>query len=249
MDCAHVDELSAAYSVGALDTDEERAVSRHLAMCVASHDALRAHVDASGIDVPILPPQRPPSAILARLMATIARTPNDHGEPAAVIRAPIAAVDSKVAEEARLPWWRAWPSPLALAAVALVAVIGLGAWNLSLNNRLTARDDALRAIAAATAIHPATGPAGSGWVVDSGSESLFVGGNLAAIPAGSVYEMWLIGADGEPVPVGTLARGGEFAVIRLEQPIGTATTFEVTMESERVESPTSDPVLVAPLEG
>jgi hypothetical protein len=35
----------------------------------------------------------------------------------------------------------------------------------------------------------------------------------------------------------------------LERDLGSATTFAVTVEAERVESPTSDPVLVASLEG
>jgi hypothetical protein len=39
------------------------------------------------------------------------------------------------------------------------------------------------------------------------------------------------------------------AFATLERSLGSATTFAVTVEAERVDSPTTDPVLVASLEG
>lgn len=55
--------------------------------------------------------------------------------------------------------------------------------------------------------------------------------------------------DEAPVAVGTIPQGDDVAVVTLERPLDDATTFAVTVESERVDAPTSDPVLVASLEG
>lgn len=51
------------------------------------------------------------------------------------------------------------------------------------------------------------------------------------------------------VAVGTFGDDDGVAVVALEQGIGTATTFAVTVEVERVDAPTTDPVLAASLEG
>jgi hypothetical protein len=61
--------------------------------------------------------------------------------------------------------------------------------------------------------------------------------------------MWLIGADGTPVGVGTftVSSADQPAVVTLEQPTTGFTTFALTVEQSRVDAPTSDPVLVAPL--
>ncbi len=49
--------------------------------------------------------------------------------------------------------------------------------------------------------------------------------------------------------VGTLEDSAGLALVTLEQEIGASTVFAVTIETERVEAPTSEPVLVASLEG
>jgi len=71
---------------------------------------------------------------------------------------------------------------------------------------------------------------------------------MAPLPSGSIYELWLIGPDGEPTAVGTMADAAGVALVTLEEPLAGSTTFAVTVESERVDSPTSEPVLVAPLD-
>ena len=72
---------------------------------------------------------------------------------------------------------------------------------------------------------------------------------LAALPADRIYELWLIGPDGDPVDVGTVAAADGLTLVELERELGPATTFAVTIEAERVSAPTSQPVLVASLEG
>jgi anti-sigma-K factor RskA len=176
-------------------------------------------------------------------MTTIAETPQEHRRTA---EQPL--VGTPTAPRAR-PWWQLAPLPAGLAAVGLAAVIGLGAWNVTLDQQLAARDAALRAVAGADVAHAVTGSAGSGWLLETDGRAIFLADSLAELPADQIYELWLIGPDGNPVDVGTLASTDGLALVDLERELGAATTFAVTVEAERVSSPTSEPVLVASLEG
>ena len=244
MICERVDELAAAYALGAVEADEERAISEHLATCERPHAEARQLIGAATAVPAGLEPVTPSAALRDRLMATVADTPQDHVRPAPQpITSPVAPAD----DAPRRPWWRLQPLPAALAAVGLAAVVGLGAWNLELNRQVAERDDALRLVATADAAFAVSGSAGSGWVLESGDEAIFVADSLAELPADQIYELWLIGPDGAPVAVGTLTDTDGVAVVPLERELGDATAFAVTVEQERVDTPTTDPVLVAAL--
>jgi anti-sigma-K factor RskA len=252
MTCHEIDELAAAYALGALEPDEERATSEHLATCAEPHVEARTLIDAAQAVPAALDPIEPSNALRARLMSTIAATPQDHAAPVTV-PAPAQPVQRRVAVEReaapRRPWWSFGPLPSAVAAVALAAAVGFGAWGVTLNQQLAERDAALRMVASADAAHAVTGSAGSGWVLESDGQAIFLADELAALPADQLYELWLIGPEGAPVAVGTLTDTDGVALVELEQALGTATTFAVTVEAERVDAPTSDPVLVATIEG
>ena len=85
-------------------------------------------------------------------------------------------------------------------------------------------------------------------MLETDGQAIFLADSLAALPPDELYELWLIGDDG-PVAVGTLTDTDGVALVELEQSLGDAAVFAVTVEAERVEAPTSDPVLVASLEG
>jgi anti-sigma-K factor RskA len=241
MTCERLDELAAAYALGAVPADEERAMSEHLATCDEPHEEARELIGAAGLLPAALSPVAPSAALRERLMATVAATPQDHRRPAPGV--------APGRTEPRRPWWQLGSLPTALAAVALAAAVGLGAWNLDLARQLADRDDALRAVASADAAYAVTGSAGSGWVLETDGQAIFLVDALADLPADRLYELWLIGPEGEPVAVGTLTDTDGVAFATLERSLGSATTFAVTVEAERVDSPTTDPVLVASLEG
>jgi anti-sigma-K factor RskA len=245
MTCDRVDELAAAYALGAVDADQERDIAAHLASCAQPHADAREQIDVAAGLPRSLDPVEPSPALRGRLMATIAATPQDHRatSPVSVTPQPIPV------EAERRPWWRAAPLATALAAVALAAAVGLGAWGVSLNQQLAERDAALRAVASADTAYAVSGSAGSGWVIESDGQAIFLAESLAELPADQIYELWLIGPDEAPVAVGTVPQGDDVAVVTLERPLDDATTFAVTVESERVDAPTSDPVLIASLEG
>ncbi len=240
MTCAQVDELAGAYALGAVEADEDRAISEHLDTCDQPHGEARGLIgaaDAMGAAEAAVMPSPP---LRDRLMATVATTPQEH-RPAAVTPTP--------AREPKRAWWRLQPVMAGVAAVALAAAVGLGAWGLSLNAQLAEREDALRAVANAEAAFAVAGSAGAGWVIESGDVAHFVAEDLAELPADHIYELWLLDAAGTPTAVGTLEDPDDLVVVALEHDLAGATTFAVTVEAERVDQPTSDPVLVASLEG
>jgi len=247
MDHAAVDELGAAYALDALEPDEARAVREHLATCSEPHAELRALLGADQILAASLEPVEPSPALRERVMASIERTAQDR---AAVVREPVAA------ESPRRGGWLDWLSPRVarpLAVAAVVALVAVGAWGVTLQSQLAERDRALRAVADAIAdgqtAFRVEGTAGRGYVVDTpGSGAALVVADLAALPADRIYELWLLDAAGAPVAVGTFTPSdGELAVVELERDLAGFTTFAVTVEASRVDAPTSDPVMVAPL--
>ena len=244
LDCEGADELAAAYGLGAVDAAESAAVERHLAGCDRPHVDARELIAAAALVPAGLEPVAPSATLRGRLLATAAATAQDHRSIAVTQRRP--TMDEPRAAQRRL-WWQFGPLPSALAAVALVAAIGLGAWSVSLNAQLAARESALRAVASADAAYVAEGEAGRGWVIESGDRAMFMAEGLADLAAGTLYELWLIDGDGNAVAAGTLTDTDGVAIVTLERPIDDATTFAVTVETERVEQSVNDPVMVASL--
>lgn len=240
MSCSQLDELAGAYALGAVEADEDRAISEHLDTCHQPHGEARELIGAAGAMGVAAAAVMPSPALRDRLMTTVATTPQEH-RPAAVTPMP--------EHEPKRAWWRHQPVMAGVAAGALAAAVGLGAWGLSLNVQLAEREDALRAVANAEAAFAVAGSAGAGWVIESGDVAHFVAEDLAELPADHIYELWLLDAAGTPTAVGTLEDPDDLVVVALEHDLGGATTFAVTVEAERVDQPTSDPVLVASLEG
>jgi hypothetical protein len=237
--CSAVDDLAAAYALGAVDSIEEHRISIHLATCSEAHAAARDMIDAAAVLPASLEGVEPPASLRDRVLATATRTPQDHRPPVVAV-APRPAAPTQPAA-----WWRLSPFPAALAAVALAAAVGFGAWGVGRNAELADRDAALRAIASADAIHPANGEAGSGWVIESGDQALFMAEDLADLGSGELYEFWLIDAEGNAVAAGTLTDTEGVALVTLERDLEGVTTFAVTVETERVEQSANDPVIVS----
>ena len=242
-ECSAVDELAASYALGAVEPGEEVAISAHLASCREPHAEARSLIDVA-IAIPNwLEGETPSRGLRDRLMATVAETAQEHRPAVASARQRIPPVGVQ-----RQPWWRARWQPSALAAVGLALAVGLGAWGVTLNNQLADRDAVLRTVASADAIYEASGSAGSGWVIEAGDRAMFMAEDLADLPPDRLYEFWLIDADGNAVAAGTLTDTDGVAIATLERDLEEATTFAVTVETERVDQSVNDPVLVAALD-
>jgi anti-sigma-K factor RskA len=244
MTCNEVDELAAAFALGALEADEEDALQAHLASCDQPHREMRNALGAGAVLAESLDPVAPSPGLRDRLMATIERTPQAH-RPA--ISAP---------PPAERPGWLAWLSPQVarpLAVAAVVALLAIGAWNLSLQSQLGQRDAALRAVASAISdgdlAFRVDGSAGRGYVVETpGEGAALVVADLAELPADRLYELWLIDASGAAVAVGTFAPADRaVAVVPIERDLAGYATFAVTVEAERVAAPSGAPVMIGDL--
>lgn len=241
LDCQAVDELDAALALGAVEAEEARAVAAHLATCPEPHAQLRAFVGAAEVLMMSNDPVTPSPALRDRLMATVARTTQGHRA------APEPATDRG---------WFAWLSPRVarpLAMAAVVALLAVGAWNLTLQSQIGDRERALRAVAAAISdgevAFRVDGSGGRGYLVDTpGAGATLVIADLATLPADRLYELWLLDAAGAPVAVGTFTPGSDaIAVVAVDRDLAGYVTFAVTVESGRSEAPTGTPVMVGDL--
>lgn len=245
LDCATVDEIASAYGLDAVEAHEATAVEQHLAGCPHPHDDARELIAIATLIPEALEPLAPSPALRSRLMATVAATPQEHRS----VRPEPAPREAAFMPAAPVPraWWQFGPLPAAIAATAMAAVVGLGAWGISLNGQLAERDAALRAVASADAAYIASGEVGRGWVIQSGDQAMFMADGLADLAAGHLYELWLIDADGNAVAAGTLTDTDGVALVTLERGLDDATTFAITIETERVEQSVNAPVMIAAL--
>jgi hypothetical protein len=234
--CSEVVELAGAFVLGALPADEAEAVRAHLAACPEAH----AEVAELGGVVPALFESvevvAPPAGLKDRILAAAAAE-RDAGlatgvDGAAAPDAVAAPLTPPIATDARRT---GKPSPVAdeprrgfdlggffrrpvwagLAAAALVAAIGLGAWNLQLRTQvdgLTAYRDGVvevleeaarpgAQLAVLVAPNSTPGPTGLAAVGADGSVAMVMR-ELAPTTGTQVYTAWLIGSEGAPVPIG-----------------------------------------------
>lgn len=249
LDCGTVDDLAAAFGLGALDAAEGRAVREHFASCRQPHAEARELIETVEVLPMTLQSITPSAGLRARVMTSVAAALQDHHAPT-----PEAVPGAR-------PWWSFRSLPATVAAVALIAAVGAGAWGASLNSRLNeqqaevaqldadlaARDDLLQAVASADAAYRVTGDAGSGWVIESGGQAMFMADDLSVLPVDRHYALWLVHADGTIVRAGAVTDTEGVTVATLEQQLTGAVTFSVTVEEHVVEAPSGEPVLTAQL--
>lgn len=166
MNCDQVRDNIDAYAIGALEPDEAAALERHLLSCDAHADAVLARAAAvalAGAADDVAPPAGFEDRIRERMLARAGR-PADRGR-----RAP-------------LPGWA-----YAVAAVLVLAIGGLTAWNVAL---LADDSGAARAYT-----HTYTDGDGRALRLsgDHGEPEFTVAfAGLESRPASEVYELWVI---------------------------------------------------------
>ncbi|MDQ3881452.1 MAG: anti-sigma factor [Chloroflexota bacterium] len=252
--CADVDPVGAAYALGALPTDELRAVAAHLESCDQPHTQLRELVAVARALPESLEPIEPSPRTLDRILASVAAI--QPAQPAPVV---VAAAARRPPRRAVVlgpsSIWRTRVGALAALSVALaVAVTGLTAWNLRLRSELERRQEQLAAAAAviadADAAYRVEGSAGSGYLLatQTGSASLVVT-DVAQLRAGQLYAMWLL-SDAGTAPAGTFAPAAQDDVVvaTVEHPLTNYARFIVTVETSVLDEPTTESVIAADLE-
>lgn len=225
-----LDDL-AAYSLGVLDADEQRAVGAHLAGCASCRDEAAALAETAW-----------------RVAETASREAPAHLRSAIVDRA---RRDAAAAAPVRPSFWstlfRPVPLivPVAIAAVLVVALVGYGSARRDTDRYAVA----LSAVAGAKVVPlAATTAAVAGMraslvIPEAGSKPYLIL-DLPAAPAGKTWEAWVIRAD-VPARAGiTDARG--VTILELAAPLAAGDVVAITPEPQGgVDTPTGAPVLAA----
>lgn len=229
--CDEVREMAGAFVLGALDAQEDAAIRAHLETCSDLHGEiaeLGGVLPAFAESVPVV---EPPARLKARIMAAAAADLAARGGGAGIAATPAAPpvpattpaptrppVVFPTAEERAARRSRATIGTWLVRIAAVLAIAVLGSWNLMLQNDLSAARSYLQSVAAVldTAAQPgsltvimiADGGTGSGLAAAdvNGNVSLAMR-NLAPTAGAAVYEAWVIGSDGVPVPLGSFQVG------------------------------------------
>lgn len=245
MNCHDVDALGAAFALDAVNDDERRAIETHLLACPQAHAETRAAIGVGIVLAVAVEPMEPSAALRDRVLASVERTQQGHHPQPAV--APAGEVD------ASRGWLSGgWLRGLALggAAATLMLAVASGA----LWGQLQDRDAQLRATVAAItggqAVHRVESPTATGFLVETDAGATLLLGSVAPLPDDKLYELWLIDADGSAFAAGTFRPAGEgIVVVELERGTAGFVAVAATVEAERVDQPTSEPVFVTQLQG
>lgn len=173
-------------------------------------------------------PEPPASRAIERPAGRAIERPTPDGRPGSI---------------GRLARWRPRPA-FALAAAAILAIVVLGAVNLALRGTIdelsayrqgvTAVMDAAAAPGSRLAVLTSgagSGPRGLAALRSDGTVVLAMRG-LSPTTGSQVYETWLIGGDGRPVPVGGFAvgPGGAATFTSRPGPVSTGAIVALTLE-------------------
>jgi len=233
--CDEVRDLAASFVLGALTEPEMDAVRDHLADCPETHDEfaeLGSVVPALDAAVPLM---EPPTALRDRIMAVAAADLDARRSVDASAGTPVAPSTVVVpgAPERVTPLTQAAePIPIESARrrrpltwiagiAAVLAIVVLGAWNLSLQGQLNAAQTYQQQVASvlSAASQPGAltavlsppsgqGPNGIAAVTSDGKMRIAMR-DLAPTSGDEVYEAWMIVPNTAPAPVGGLTVGSD----------------------------------------
>ena len=232
--CDEVRDLAGSFVLGALDTDEAAAVREHLETCPEAHDEIAELGGVVPVLAASVPVVEPPAGLKARVLAaaqadlddrTRVNTSPAEAAPAEAAGAAAPVAKSGAAEPITFPGpaerERRRRRPVAawvLGIAAVVAIAVLGASTLLLRaqvDQAQAYQQSVQAVldvsakpGSLTAVLTADGGTGTGLAaIDSAGGVTMAMQDLAPTAGGQVYEAWVIGGDGVPVPIGSFQVG------------------------------------------
>lgn len=244
----------ALYALDALAGEERADLEKHLATCTACRTELEElRGDGALLALSTLGP-KPPARARQRLLDAVARE-------AAASRA------SNARDMGRARSWWGW---LGWAATAAVIVFAASLWkeNLGLRQSVASANavaeqstrelEEFRRVAAPiiapeaqritlVAVKTPVQPQGKAFYLRNRSSLVFVANNMPALPPQKAYELWLIPAQGAPIPAGVFkpdARGSA-TVVNPPLPAGAeAKAFAITVEDEAGASSPTMPIVM-----
>ena len=231
--CADILERSGAFVLDALPPEEAAAVRAHLASCPEAHHEIASLGGVVPYLADLIEPVEPSPELRVRLLAAARATTQSTQPRAAVTGSGLADraeeprskplllrsdSDSGTRERPQATAWPVW----AMRAAAVIAIVALAGWNVTLQAQLSgARADlasvqayqrsvstvlalAVRAGSSTVLLSSdlaSAGPSGIASVGSDGSIILAMQG-LTATTDSQVYEAWVIGRSGVPIPLG-----------------------------------------------
>lgn len=224
-----VDELIAAYSLGAVSEPEADMVRRHLPNCPECQDTLLRMTEVVAVLPLSLEEVEPPAGLRDRLMASA----GGDQEAAPVMTSSLGSDVPQHAQSVaptgghlrflhRVPRW----APVAVAAMLLVGLFG---WNVGLHTRQPVAPGGT--VEAATLVDSNDGGVGNVTYVRDQRMALVSFHGLSAPRPGKTYELWVIPVGGKPVPAGVFlpdADGSKIMVVN--RAINHGDTIAVTEE-------------------
>jgi anti-sigma-K factor RskA len=238
----------ALYALGTLQGDELASLDKHLEECASCRRELEQLRGDLGLLALASTASAPPQRARQRLLDAVAREPR------------------RVPAQEKRPWWL--PVPWVIAgAMALLAVV-FNYDRAELRRQLAllhdqtaqqeieltrARDvvatltanDAMRVTLVAAKTPPQ--PQGKAIYVRNRSSLIFLASNMPKLPPQKVYELWLLPAQGNPIPAGVFtpdARGSA-TVVNPPLPAGTeAKAFAITVEPEAGSATPTMPIVM-----
>ena len=209
----NADNLSGAYVLNALETDEAQAFEAEL----ATSDQLRYEVtelrDTAVLLGLAVAPVAPSAGLKASIMDLIESTPQVPAEESDHEIAPVKPIrefERPAAARSQARWFQR-PAVIVTSLAAAAALI-LGSVVVSTNIRdMSVQNEAIGAYTQITSAEDAQnvvvdvtggGTATVHWSDELASAAVTVDG-VTALPGSKTYEMWFIGTDGTPRPAGT----------------------------------------------
>ncbi len=236
----HVDDLIGAYALDAVDLRERALVEEHLEQCERCRVDLRELTEAAvllsnGYEV------APPADVRTRLMDVIAEQELDRAPLDEPSYAP-SPVSTSSGSGSRALW--------GLAAAGLLAVGGWGIWQ-GVSDDLSPIDQVIQATDARSFETEYEGDTVT--VVSSASldRAVLITEDLPELADDEVYQAWWINSEEQILSAGVLDNGGGDAAgeVELEGDPAEVAAFALSVEPVGgSEQPTTDPVIVVPLQ-
>ncbi|MFI5281868.1 MAG: anti-sigma factor domain-containing protein [Candidatus Dormibacterales bacterium] len=246
-DHEEMENVVAAWVLGAADPDESEAVALHLdgcSGCRAMASRLRRVVDAVALDVDEV---EPPARLRQRILDAAASSPRISPAPARSRDVAIAIPKRRRSLGIRLA--NRIPVYAAAAAVLVAVTVGILAGDIAGRSTPTAPSSE---VARFTLTGHESMAGAHGTVLDLKSDgiALIDFGGLPSIASGQVYELWLIGPNSRVDPAGVFVPDSNGSkVVVVGKPLAGYTTIAVTVEQgpAGVLAPTQQPQLAGSL--
>jgi anti-sigma-K factor RskA len=216
-------ELLAAYALGAVPEDEIHEVRAHILSCEECMSEADEFAAASASLAVAVESERLPAGFADRVLELVQTD------------VPASATESRRR-------WRWLPAYALAASLAVVAFLGFQVFET--RSEIDRQQKVLSALLHQTGVEMRGTSGAVARVVPSGDGSLFAATGLQEAPQGHTYQLWLIKEGAAPVSAGTFDVSDGLAVIETQRSLtgfdGAAVTIEQAGGSAQ---PTTDPIL------